>query len=58
VKAVVTDGIRYDAYLSTPGGDFSLAAYFNLTELKSEYPIYECKGVNEALRLMTPDWRE
>jgi hypothetical protein len=35
---------------------FKLHAYFNLTALKSEYPIYECQGIKEALRTMTPEW--
>ena len=32
--------------------------YFNLTALKKSYPIYECHGIQEALRTMTPEWND
>jgi len=29
----------------------------NLIDLREAYPIYECFGVKEALRSMTPEWK-
>lgn len=55
MRLIVTDGLRYGIYLRN-GSDFSLYAYFNITDLKDAYPIYECHGVKEALRAMTPEW--
>ena len=55
LRLIVTDGLRYGVYLKN-GGDFKLYAYFNITRLKTSYPIYECFGVREALRAMTPEW--
>ncbi len=56
LRLIVTDGLRYGVYLKN-GGDFELYAYFNITRLKTAYPIYgKCLGVREALRAMTPEW--
>jgi len=54
-RLIVTDGLRYGVYIRN-SQNFRLHAYMNLTDLKDEYPIYECHGVKEALRVMTPDW--
>ena len=54
-RLIVTDGLRYGVYLKR-NDNFELYAYFNITELKSAYPIYECYGVKEALKAMTPEW--
>lgn len=54
-RLIVTDGLRYGVYLKQ-SNCFKLYAYFNITELKSAYPIYECYGVREALQAMTPEW--
>ncbi len=54
-RLIVTDGLRYGVYLKKQKS-FKLHAYFNLTKLKSEYPVYECHGIQEALRTMTPEW--
>jgi len=54
-RLIVTDGLRYGVYIRKES-DFKLSAYMNLADLKDEYPIYNCKGVKEALRIMTPDW--
>ena len=54
-RLIVTDGLRYGIYLKN-GDKFKLYAYLNLTALKNDYPIYECQGVKEALRSMTPEW--
>lgn len=56
-RLIVTDGLRYGVYLKKER-EYKLYAYFNLTDLKDSYPIYNCHGVKEALRIMTPDWRE
>lgn len=57
-RLVVTDGLRYGVFLKNKQGTYKLHAYMNLTELKDEYVVYECKGINEALWAMTPDWNE
>ena len=56
-RLIVTDGLRYGVYIKREH-EFQLYAYFNITNLKTSYPIYECFGVNEALRAMTPEWNE
>ena len=56
-RLIVTDGLRYGAYHKTKE-EYKLYAYFNLLDLKESYPIYKCKGVKEALRIMTPEWLE
>ncbi len=55
LRLIVTDGLRYGVYLKK-GNNFELYAYFNITRLKTIYPIYECFGVMGALRAMTPEW--
>jgi len=55
MRLIVPDGLRYGIYLKN-GKNFYLYAYFNITDLKESYPIYECHGVKEALRAMTPEW--
>ncbi len=54
-RLIVTDGLRYGVYLKTKS-KFRLHAYLNLTDLRSEYPIYDCHWARDALRAMTPDW--
>ncbi len=54
-RLIVTDGLRYGVYIKK-NDVFELYAYFNITRLRNEYPIYECLGVKEALRVMTPEW--
>ena len=63
-RLIVTDGIRYGIYLrqevdQTPAksGSYKLEAYLNLTRMMDDYPVLECKGAKEALRLMAADWR-
>jgi len=55
MRPIVTDGLRYGIYLKNDES-FYLYAYFNITDLKESYPIYDCHGVKEALRAMTPEW--
>lgn len=55
-RLIVTDGLRYGIYLRDKDGGFSLFAYMNLTRLRYNYPIYDCKGAREALLAMAPEW--
>ena len=58
-RLIVTDGLRYGVFLQKrEKDDFELYAYLNLIRLRSEYPIYNCKGAKEALAAMTPEWRD
>jgi hypothetical protein len=38
-------------------GEFKLYAYFNLSRLRKEYPVYRCKGAGEALLALAPEWK-
>ncbi len=53
-RLIVTDGIRYGVF-EKESQKYKLQAYMNLTFFKEEYKLYECKGIKEALWLMTPD---
>lgn len=55
-RLVVTDGIRYGVYVGDGDANALPHAYLNLSRLRSEYPIYECWGAQEALFAMAPDW--
>ena len=57
-RLIVTDGIRYGVYLRNEGGEFPdrPAAYLNLNRMIRSYPILECAGAAEALRLIAADW--
>ncbi len=54
---VVTNGIRYGVYIKNGENDFSLYSYLNLTRLRKEYPVYECKGAQDTLLALTPEWQ-
>ena len=62
-RLIVTDGLRYGVFTreerkSHQKEEFSLYAYMNLTSLRNGYPIYdECKGAQDALWAMSPEWR-
>lgn len=56
-RLIVSDGLRYGTYIKE-GDEYKLKAYFNLTDLRESYPIYNCLGIKEALRIMTPEWRK
>jgi hypothetical protein len=56
-RLIVTDGLRYGVYTRTALEPFHLYAYLNLTRLRHDYPIYECKGAEEALLAMAPEWK-
>lgn len=55
-RLIVSDGLRYGTYIKV-GDNYELKAYFNLLEFRDSYPIYNCLGVKEGLRMMTPEWR-
>jgi len=56
-RLIVTDGIRYGTYVRKGVEDFKLYAYMNLARLMDSYPVYDCKGANDALLAMAPEWR-
>lgn len=56
-RLIVTDGLRYGVYTRSKKEPFRLYAYLNLTRLRHDYPIYECKGAEEALLAMAPEWK-
>jgi len=53
-RLIVTDGLRYGVYIKSEQ-EFKLYAYLNIRNLKSGYPIFNCKGAAEALQAMTPE---
>ncbi|MFZ1291247.1 MAG: hypothetical protein WAR79_14215 [Melioribacteraceae bacterium] len=56
-RLIVSDGLRYGVYFKEKG-QFILKAYMNLTNLREEYPIYNCSGVKDALLFITPEYKE
>ncbi|HEV8513582.1 MAG TPA: hypothetical protein VGQ59_09900 [Cyclobacteriaceae bacterium] len=54
-RLIVTDGNRYGVYLKE-NDDFILKAYMNLQRLRSEYPVYNARGIQDALFMMTPEF--
>lgn len=56
-RLIVSDGLRYGVYIKKDD-DYLLPAYMNLTNFKSDYPIYKCRGICEALWAMTPEWTD
>lgn len=54
-RLIVTDGLRYGVYIRSEG-HFNLYAYLNLTRLRQDHPIYRCKGAEDALLAMAPEW--
>ena len=56
-RLIVTDGLRYGVLIRATDRSFELFAYLNLTSLRRDYPVYGCRGAEDALLAMTPDWR-
>lgn len=56
-RLIVTDGLRYGVYVCAADGTFHLYAYLNLTRLRRTYPVIECRGAEEALLAMAPEWK-
>ena len=62
-RLIVTDGLRYGVFTrkereSSEEAEFSLYAYLNLTRLRKKYPLYDCKGAQDALLAMAPEWQD
>ena len=53
-RLIVTDGLRYGVFARV--GEFSTSphAYMNLTRFRRDYPLYRCKGAQDALLSMAP----
>ncbi len=56
-RLIVTDGLRYGVYVRSRLEEFRLYAYMNLTKLRHDYPVLECKGAGDALLAMAPEWK-
>lgn len=56
-RLIVTDGLRYGVFIRK-NDKYDLHAYMNLTNMRDDYPIYDCKGIKAALRAMTLEWDE
>lgn len=56
-RLIVTDGLRYGVYIRGELESFRLYAYLNLTRLRHDYDIYDCKGAEDALLAMAPEWK-
>ena len=57
-RLIVTDGLRYGVFTrGSANKRFALYAYLNLIRLRSEYPIYSCRGAKEAIFAMTSEWK-
>ena len=61
-RLIVTDGLRYGIFTRGEGEscqkeEFSLHAYMNLTRPRNKYPLYECRGAQDALLAMAPEWQ-
>ncbi len=57
-RLIVTDGIRYGIYVrgSDRASPSLPTGYLDLKRFMAQYPILQCAGSAEALRLMAPDW--
>ena len=56
-RLIVTDGLRYGIFVRKERESFNLYAYMNLTRLRRDCPVYECKGAEDALLVMAPEWK-
>jgi hypothetical protein len=56
-RLIVTDGLRYGVYIRKGKESFPLHAYMNLTRLRRNCHAYECKGAEDALLAMSPEWK-
>ncbi len=55
-RLIVTDGLRYGIFVREKGG-FQLYAYMNLTRLRRHSYAYDCRGAEDALLAMAPEWK-
>jgi hypothetical protein len=56
-RLIVTDGLRYGVFVRKELEAFHLYAYMNLTRLRRHYHAYDCKGAEDALLAMAPEWK-
>jgi hypothetical protein len=56
-RLIVTDGLRYGVFVCKEQEAFDLYAYLNLTRLRRGCPVYECRGAEDALLAMAPEWK-
>ncbi len=56
-RLIVTDGLRYGVYIRAGTEIFNLYSYLNLARLRHGYQIYGCKGAQDALLAMAPEWK-
>jgi hypothetical protein len=56
-RLIVTDGLRWGVYVREQTEAFRLYAYMNLTRLRRDYPVLECKGAPDALLSLAPEWK-
>ena len=56
-RLIVTDGLRYGVYFME-NGHFpkNPHAYLNLTRMREDYPLLNCKGAKDAFLYMSADW--
>ena len=54
-RLILTDGLRYAVHTRVGTQDFKLSAYLNLVRMRDHYPIWNCRGAQEALLLMAPE---
>jgi hypothetical protein len=56
-RLIVTDGIRYAIYFKK-NGVFSDQpdSYLNLTRMREDYPVLNCRGAKETFLSMSADW--
>lgn len=56
-RLIVTDGLRYGVYFMENGHfQKNPHAYLNLTRMREEYPLLNCKGAKDAFLYMSSDW--
>jgi hypothetical protein len=56
-RLIVTDGLRYGVFVRKEQEAFHLYAYLNLPRLRRGCPVYECRGAEDALLAMAPEWK-
>jgi hypothetical protein len=56
-RLIVTDGVRYGVYFKQDNiFRDEPDAYLNLSSMREEYPLLQCKGTKDALLFMSADW--
>jgi len=56
-RLIVTEGVRYGVYFKQDNiFRDEPDAYLNLSSMREEYPLLQCKGTKDALLFMSADW--